>query len=689
MNFKKAIIVFRKEILEMLRDKRTLFATIVLPVILYPLIFIGTSSIMSRQADIIEKRGATIALLDSLSHESPDAKELYETVLQTLSETPYVTTLEDPPHLEMLYEEKEILAVVSISDTLSAAGVTSYRADVRFDASGDQGRMLFEKLQKSLGQVNSIILAKRLSEKGLEEEYIHPLTVRQFDSSSTEKKMGSILGMLLPYMMILMLITGAAVVAADLVAGEKERHTLETLLVSSATRSEIVLGKYLTVFCMAMINVVINLISISFSVRYLLSQMGMADQGLHLPIKSFIILLFAMVPMATLFSALLLSISTFSRNMKEARTYEQPIMMVSMLMGMASFIPSMQISNLLSLIPVINISLLFKAILIGEWELSHLLITIGSTLVLDILAIWLTVKLFHTEAVLFRTEDDGSSLKSQRKSKSGFFNTFNGAVYFSLALVALYYLGTKWQMADLVNGLIKTQMYIIVLPVFVILAFLKVKGSEARKLLRVKAPKPKELLLVPLIAVSAAVTVSIVAQLINQVFPFPQDYLEGLGKLFNLDVPIWQMFLVIAVMPGICEELMFRGFLIRFFEKGKFWQPVIISALLFALFHLDPFRFIPVLILGILLGYLSSRSGSIINSMLSHTINNSLALFIGLFAEKSWMKFIVVDAENLRYWVIAPALVILALSLWAFHRVTRENQASLVFEKQAGSSQEE
>jgi len=689
MNFKKAIIVSRKEILEMLRDKRTLFATIVLPVILYPLIFIGTSSIMSRQADIIEKRGATIALLDSLSHESPDAKELYETVLQTLSETPYVTTLEDPPHLEMLYEEKEILAVVSISDTLSAAGVTSYRADVRFDASGDQGRMLFEKLQKSLGQVNSIILAKRLSEKGLEEEYIHPLTVRQFDSSSTEKKMGSILGMLLPYMMILMLITGAAVVAADLVAGEKERHTLETLLVSSATRSEIVLGKYLTVFCMAMINVVINLISISFSVRYLLSQMGMADQGLHLPIKSFIILLFAMVPMATLFSALLLSISTFSRNMKEARTYEQPIMMVSMLMGMASFIPSMQISNLLSLIPVINISLLFKAILIGEWELSHLLITIGSTLVLDILAIWLTVKLFHTEAVLFRTEDDGSSLKSQRKSKSGFFNTFNGAVYFSLALVALYYLGTKWQMADLVNGLIKTQMYIIVLPVFVILAFLKVKGSEARKLLRVKAPKPKELLLVPLIAVSAAVTVSIVAQLINQVFPFPQDYLEGLGKLFNLDVPIWQMFLVIAVMPGICEELMFRGFLIRFFEKGKFWQPVIISALLFALFHLDPFRFIPVLILGILLGYLSSRSGSIINSMLSHTINNSLALFIGLFAEKSWMKFIVVDAENLRYWVIAPALVILALSLWAFHRVTRENQASLVFEKQAGSSQEE
>lgn len=677
MNFKKVIIVFRKEILEMLRDKRTLFATIILPVILYPLLFIGTSSIMSRQADIIEKRGATIALLDSLSHKNPDAKEVYETVFQTLQETPFVSTLENPRLVEMLYEEKNILAVVSISDTVSAAGVTSYKAGVRFDASGDQGRLLFEKLQKSLGEVNSKILAKRLSEKGLEEEYIHPLTVRQFDSSSTEKKMGSVLGMLLPYMMILMLITGAAVVAADLVAGEKERHTLETLLVSSATRGEIVLGKYLTVFCMAMINVMINLISISFSVRYLLSQMGMADQGLNLPIKSFVILLFAMVPMATLFSALLLSISTFSRNMKEARTYEQPIMIVSMLMGMASFIPALQISNLLALVPVINISLLFKAILIGEWQLSHLLITIGSTLILDILAIWLTVKLFHSEAVLFRTEDDTSSLKSQRKSKRGFFNSFNGAVYFSLALVALYYLGSKWQATNMAKGLIQTQIYIIVLPVFLILAFLRVKGSEARELLRFKAPKPKELLLVPFIAVSAAVTVAIFAQLINQLFPFPQEYLEAMGKLFTQDLATWKMFLLIALMPGICEELMFRGFLVRFFERGKFWPPIIISALLFAIFHLDPFRFLPVFILGILLGYLSSRSGSIFNSMLSHTINNSLALVIVFFADKSWMKLFVVDAENLRYWVIAPALVILALSLWAFHRVTAEKNDNL------------
>ncbi len=677
MNFKKALIVFRKEILEMLRDKRTLFATIVLPVILYPLIFIGSSSIMSRQADILDKRGAVIALMDSLSYDTPDAKEIYETVFQTLQETPYVTTLENPPHLEMLYEEREILAVVSISDTVSTSGVPSYRAGIRFDASGDQGRLLFEKLQKSLSQVNSKILAKRLSEKGLEEEYIHPLTVKQFDSSSTEKKMGNLLGMLLPYMMILMLITGASVVAADLVAGEKERRTLETLLVSSATRGEIVLGKYLTVFCMAMINVIINLISISFSVKFLLSQMGFAEQGLQLPIKSFMILLLAMIPLATLFSALLLSISTFSRNMKEARTYEQPIMIVSMLLGMVSFIPAMQISNLMALLPVVNIALLFKGILIGEWELSHLLITVGSTLVLDVLAIWLTVKLFHSEAVLFRTEEDGGGLRSQRKSKRGFFNPFNGAVYFSLALVALYYLGTKWQMGNLVNGLVKTQLLIIFLPVFLILGFLKIRGGEARKLLRLNAPKPKELLLVPIIAISAAVTVSIIAQLINQVFPFPPEYLEGLGKLFKLDVPTWQMFLVIAVMPGICEELMFRGFLIRFFEKGKFWQSVIISALLFAVFHLDLFRFIPVLILGILLGYLSSRSGSIYNSMLSHTINNALALFIGLFSEQSWMKFIVVDAENLRYWVISPALVILALSLWAFHRVTAEKPDNL------------
>ncbi len=674
MNFRKALVIFRKEILEMLRDKRTLFATIVLPVVLYPVLFIGFSAIMSRQNEVLEKRGATVALLDSLSIRDQASREAYNLILGGLKETPYLTTLEAPPQLEKLYASKDIKAVVSLSDSLSPAGVVTYKVGIRYDASGDQGQLLFGKLEKSLMQTAQTIITKRLRDLQVGQEYIKPLLINQIDTSTAAKKMGSVLGMILPYIVILMLVTGASVVAADLVAGEKERRTLETLLVSSATRGEIVLGKYLTIFTMAMINVVINLVSISFSVSYLLSQFGLESEGVKLPIGSFLILLLAMVPLASLFSALLLSISTFSRNMKEARTYEQPIMMASMLMGMVSFIPSIQISNLLALVPVINISLLFKAVLIGEWQLTHLLITVGSTLLLDVFAIWLTVRLFKSEAVLFRTEDDSGGIKTVKTNRSGFFNPFYALVYFSLALVALYYLGSKWQARDLMKGLVQTQVFIITLPVLVLLSFLKIRGKEARQLLRLRAPKLKEIALVPFIAISAAIVVVVIGQLINQIFPFPPEYLEQMSKLFQMDMPLWQMFLVIAVLPGICEELLFRGFLPRFFEGKKFWYPVLASAALFAIFHLDPFRLLPTFLLGTLLGWLTLRSGSIYNSMLSHALNNALALFIVTFAERPWLKGLTVDSENLRYWVVIPAILVLAASLWAFYKITADKE---------------
>lgn len=670
MNFKKALVIFRKEILEMLRDKRTLFTTIILPVVLYPLLFIGFSSIMSRQTEVLEKREATVALIDSLSVRTPDSDAVYRLILESLQNTPHLKVVESPPQLARLYGEKSILAVVSFSDSISTGGMPTYNLGVRFDAASDEGQVIYGKLEKSLMQISEQIVARRLKELGEEPQYIKPLVIHQFDTSTSAKKMGSVLGVMLPYLMIVMLVTGASVVAADLVAGEKERRTLETLLVSSATRGEIVLGKYLTVFSMAMINVLINLISISFSVRFFLTQMGMESQGLHLPLGSFLILLLAMVPLATLFSALMLSISTFSRNMKEARTYEQPIMIASMLMGMVSFIPSIEISNLLAMVPVINISLLFKAVLIGEWQLSHLLITVGTTLILDIFAIWITVRLFHSEAVLFRTEDDSGGIKTVRKNKRGFFNSFYGLAYYSLALVALYYLGSKWQVADIVTGLLKTQVLVILLPVFLVLQLLKFKGPELRKILRLQTPKLKEIALVPFIAVSAAIVVAIIGQLINLVFPFPPDYLEKLSGVFNMDIPTWQMFLLIAVLPGVCEELLFRGFLMRFFEGKKFWYPVLITALLFAVFHLDPFRLLPTFLLGTLLGYLALRSGSLFNSMLSHALNNALALFIVTYAAKPWLRFLIVDAENLQYWVVIPAILVLAASLWAFHKIT-------------------
>jgi sodium transport system permease protein len=477
--------------------------------------------------------------------------------------------------------------------------------------------------------------------------------------------------MFLPYIMIIMLLTGASVVAADLVAGEKERKTLETLLVAGVGRKEVVIGKYLTIISLGMLNLVVNLFSISFSLRYMLSQSGLDMSGASMPLKAIFILLAAMLPLATLFAAILLSISTFSRNMKEARTYEQPIMMVSMIMAMISFLPAIEMSNLMALIPVVNIALLFKAVMINDYQISHLVITIVSTVILDVLAIWATIRLFNTEGILFRSDDDGGSIKGIKKNKASFFNPYNGLVYYTLALLLLYYLGSYLQKADLGKGLVQTQILIIALPVLLILRFLKLKSNEV---LRLKTPKLKEMLIIPFIAIPASIVVAILSQLINVIYPFPEKYLEILGELFKMDLPLWGSFLVVAVAPGICEELLFRGFMLRFFEKYGVKISIVLSGLMFAAFHLDPFRFVPVFLLGMLLAYLTLRSGSIVNAMILHTLNNGFAVFVMSFAGSKYLQIFLQDGENLKYWVAAPALLILSLAIYYFHKITGENE---------------
>ncbi len=661
MSFNKALIVYRKELLEVLRDKRTLFTTLLLPLLLYPLLIVGFNAIMARQTGILEEKGGTVAIADSIQNEV--SRRIVEEFVKIENFTflPYAETSQS------LYESKDIQSIVTLRDSLAVDGLTHYLIGIQYDASNERGRLTYDKLKENLRNSETVIVKNQLQLAGVNPNLTEIMSIKGIDTSTSQKKMGMILGMFLPYIMIIMLLTGASTVAADLVAGEKERRTLETLMVSSVGRKEIVLGKYLTIITLGMLNLIVNLFSISFSLRYMLSQQGLEMSGAHMPIKAIFILLAAMLPLATLFAALLLSISTFSRNMKEARTYEQPIMMVSMMLAMISFLPAVELNNLMALIPIVNIALLFKAVMINDYHLSHLLITIISTLILDVFAIWGTIKLFNTESVLFRSDDDSGSIKAVKKNKQSFFNPYYGIVYFTIALIALYYIGSYIQLKDLKTGLMQTQLFIILLPPLLILRLLKMNQNQ---ILRLKLPKWKEVVLIPFIAFPAAILVSLLAQLINEVFPFPDHYLEQLAKLFTMDTSLWMNLLLISVLPGICEEILFRGFMIRFFEKyGKVWA-VVISAILFAAFHLDPFRFLPVLFLGLMLGYLTMRSGSIVNSMISHALNNGMALLITAYAGSSFIKPLLRSDDVFHYWVALPALLIFAGALWLFHRIT-------------------
>ena len=329
MSFNKALIVYRKNCWND-ADRRTLFATFIIPLILYPLLFIGFGSIMSRQTAVLEERGAEIAFADSVNNHISAA------IIAGIKTNKGYNLLPYNQDTQGLYNSGNIQAIVSIGDSITAAGSSVYKVLVSYDSSKERNQLIYRKIKDSVTETKESSIATELSKRDVDPALMELIRVDAIDTSSAQKRLGSYLGMILPYIMIMMLVAGAATVAGDLVAGEKERRTLETLLVSSAQRNELVLGKYLTVITVAMVNVVVNPSVGSCSFRqsrhrqqhdacpWWISDSAGSDAALGCIVR-----------------ALLMSISTFRA------TSRKPLPISSgdddlVLLGMISFIPSVR-----------------------------------------------------------------------------------------------------------------------------------------------------------------------------------------------------------------------------------------------------------------------------------------------------------------------------------------------------------
>jgi sodium transport system permease protein len=267
---------------------------------------------------------------------------------------------------------------------------------------------------------------------------------------------------------------------------------------------------------------------------------------------------------------------------------------------------------------------------------------------LNIIAIIVTIKVFASEKVLFRTQSE-TSLSGIKKNKGQLLTPAIGLIFYMIMLGLLYYVGFGWQREAYANGginqevlmegVLKTQVFIIGLPVLLLvnLLFPKKKGgnkaevrAESRKFLRYKASKISNFILVPLLAIPTIIISSALTNVVNFFYPIPEDYFAGMMELMTgQQLPLLVIIGVIALAPAIFEELLFRGLLPRFFEKKGIWTSIILTGVLFAIFHLDFYKLLPITFLGIWLGYLLYTTKSIYLPMLAHFLNNALAILVG------------------------------------------------------------
>ncbi len=182
---------------------------------------------------------------------------------------------------------------------------------------------------------------------------------------------GSVWSRLFPFLLVMMSLTGAFYPAIDFCAGEKERGTMETLLISPASRAEIVMGKFLTVMLASVMTALLNLLSMGLTGLQLASQVGAlaADGGRRAAaavlapptLQAAFWMVLLLIPLAAFFSAVCLSLAVLARSMKEGQYYMTPLYLVCLPLVFLTLAPGIELDLFYSLVPITGVALLLRA----------------------------------------------------------------------------------------------------------------------------------------------------------------------------------------------------------------------------------------------------------------------------------------------------------------------------------------
>jgi sodium transport system permease protein len=394
-------VVYRKELTEWLRDRRTLISTVIVPLLAFPLLMVGITALATVMIGNAEKEIPKIMILGG--NDSPQLLESLHNFDKFII-VPYAPDWKDE------ISNKEIRAAVEIPKGFQAAlaGGTSPTVNIYFYQGELKSSIGADHLQKAIEEYRNSVVKDRLAAKNLPASVLSPFVIKQENVAPPEKVGGASIGGFIGYAVILLCLTGAMYPAIDLTAGEKERGTIETVLSSPISRFDLVMGKFLLVFSASLVSAILSVTSMGTSFAllghsHLMHSSGGQSLNLGSGIVSVVAVFFMALPLAVLFSAVLMTISLFAKTYKEAQSYLTPLTFLVVIPAVASVMPGVELTPKLALIPVLNTSLVCKEIITGTYHWNSIILIFSSTCVYAAAAIFLAVKMFQRESVLFRS----------------------------------------------------------------------------------------------------------------------------------------------------------------------------------------------------------------------------------------------------------------------------------------------
>jgi len=397
-------IVYRKELTDSLRDRRTLISTLLVPLLLFPLMSVGFIGLAETLETKAKKEIPRVMLLGGA--DSPQ-------VVNELRSSKKIEVVPATQDWRDKIVNKEIRAAIAVPDGFETSlaqqnpltvEIYKYEGELKSSISADT-------IERDLKAYRDKVIEARLEADHVPSSVLTPFRIKQDNVAPPEKVGGAAFGGIIGYMVILLCLTGGMYPAMDLTAGEKERGTMETILSSPISRFDLVMGKFFLVLTASLVTAALSVLSMGISF-WGIQQLKAFDvtknpdataMQLQIKLPAVLSVFLMALPLAVLFSAGLITISLFAKSYKEAQSYISPLMIVVILPAVAAMLPGVELTAKLALIPILNVSLLCKELVTGTYHWNFIALIFLSTCVYAAGALFLAVKMFQREDVLFRS----------------------------------------------------------------------------------------------------------------------------------------------------------------------------------------------------------------------------------------------------------------------------------------------
>lgn len=666
MNWKNVRLIVVREVRDQLRDRRMVLLFVVLPVLMYP--FLGMTILQMGQ---FAREHPTRVLLvgpEDLPKTPPMvdgkhfAKDLFrhpdgwepskdeeerknpELAVKRRTERLVVTTVPREPEISPRERLKDTDAVVVIPPGF-AAKVDAFRKqlaaeqakgevksppladvpspDIYYDSGREASRTTYERVETMIQMWGEAVVREGLSGETLP---LMPFRRSENDLANAGRPGMAMWARIFPFLLVIWCLTGAFQPAVDLVAGEKERGTLETLLASPTPRIDIVAGKMMAVMLTSISTVVLNLLSMGLTGSLILSRLpGFGSP----PLLGVVWLMIALIPLAAFFSALCLGLAAFARSAKEGNYYMIPLFLVVLPPTMIGISPTSELTLGKSLIPLAGLVTLLRVLIEGNYALAlpYVFPVVAVTVLCAVISMRWAIDLFSRETVLFREAERFDVVLWIRSlaRDAGPVPSFAMAMFCGMlilllrTLTALALSPPKDFHEFATKNTLALAGVVLVPPVLLSLFFAKSRIET----FSLRLPAWWTLPAAALAAVLLHPLVPELARLVKELYP-DVAVATDLNKMLEKG-EIWVLLLAVALAPALIEELAFRGFILSGLRtEGSLLRAVIVSSLFFGVSHLILQQAIVATLVGVIPALMVLSTRSIWPGVVFHFCHNAL-----------------------------------------------------------------